>query len=86
LRGKETNLDLVDLSFVFFFFFFEKVFSRQVSASQGARTIDTQHYSWLVGLSYTPVILPTQEAEIRRIEVQNQPGQIVLETLSQKSP
>jgi hypothetical protein len=34
----------------------------------------------------TPIILATQEAEIRRIEVQSQPGQIVLETLSQKNP
>jgi hypothetical protein len=32
----------------------------------------------------TPVILATQEAEIRRITVQSQPGQMVLETLSQK--
>jgi hypothetical protein len=31
-----------------------------------------------------PVILATQEAEIRRIAVQSQPGQIVHETLSQK--
>jgi hypothetical protein len=30
----------------------------------------------------TPVILATQEAEIKRIMVQSQPGQIVLETLS----
>jgi hypothetical protein len=33
----------------------------------------------------TPVILATQEAEIRRITVQSQPGQTVLETLSQKN-
>jgi hypothetical protein len=33
----------------------------------------------------TPVILATQEAEIRRIEVRSQPGEIVRETLSQKS-
>jgi hypothetical protein len=33
-----------------------------------------------------PVILATQEAEIRRIAVQSQPGQIVQETLSQKKP
>jgi hypothetical protein len=31
------------------------------------------------------VILATKEAEIRRIVVQSQPGQIVPETLSQKS-
>jgi hypothetical protein len=34
----------------------------------------------------TPVIPATQEAEIRRIVVQSQPRQIVLETLSQKNP
>jgi hypothetical protein len=33
-----------------------------------------------------PVILATQEAEIRRIAVQSQPRQIVLKTLSQKNP
>jgi hypothetical protein len=32
------------------------------------------------------VILATQEAEMRRIVVQSQPGQIVHETLSQKNP
>jgi hypothetical protein len=32
----------------------------------------------------TPVILATQEAEIRRIWVQSQPRQIVHKTLSQK--
>jgi hypothetical protein len=31
-----------------------------------------------------PVILATQEAEIRRIQVQSQPGQIVQESPSQK--
>jgi hypothetical protein len=34
----------------------------------------------------TPIILPTQEAEIRRMEVGSQPGQIVPETLSRKNP
>jgi hypothetical protein len=34
----------------------------------------------------TPVILTTQEAEIRRFEVQSQPRQIVCETLSKKYP
>jgi hypothetical protein len=34
----------------------------------------------------TPVILVTQEVEIRRIVARNQPGQIVLETLSRKNP
>jgi hypothetical protein len=33
-----------------------------------------------------PVILATQEAEIRRTVVQSQPGQIVLKILSQKYP
>jgi hypothetical protein len=33
-----------------------------------------------------PVILATQQAEIRRIKVQSQPGQIVHETLTQKKP
>jgi hypothetical protein len=33
-----------------------------------------------------PIILATQEAEIRRIQVQSQPGQIVCETLSQNNP
>jgi hypothetical protein len=34
----------------------------------------------------TPIILDTQEAEIRRITVQSQAGQIVRETLSQRKP
>jgi hypothetical protein len=33
-----------------------------------------------------PVILAAQEAEIRRIEVQSQPWQIVLKNLSRKYP
>jgi hypothetical protein len=33
---------------------------------------------------FTPVILATQEAEIRRIKVQSQPRETVHETLSQK--
>jgi hypothetical protein len=33
-----------------------------------------------------PIILATWEAEIRRIEIQSQPRQIVQETLSQKHP
>jgi hypothetical protein len=37
-------------------------------------------------LLLTLVILATQEAEIRRIVVQNQLGQTVHETLSQKNP
>jgi hypothetical protein len=41
----------------------------------------TQSTQW-----FTPVILATQEAEIRRIIVQSQPRQIVQESLSQKDP
>jgi hypothetical protein len=33
-----------------------------------------------------PVIPPSQEVEIRRIRVQNQPGQILRKMLSQKHP
>jgi hypothetical protein len=33
----------------------------------------------------TPVILPTQEAEIRRVEVRGQPGQIIHETVFEKT-
>jgi hypothetical protein len=33
-----------------------------------------------------PVILATQKAKIRRIEVRSQPRQIVLETLSRQNP
>jgi hypothetical protein len=33
-----------------------------------------------------PVILPTQETEIRRIKVRSQPRQTVCETLSLKTP
>jgi hypothetical protein len=32
-----------------------------------------------------PVILATQEAEIRRVAVRSQPGQIIHETVSQKN-
>jgi hypothetical protein len=35
---------------------------------------------------FIPVILATQEAEIRRISVRSQPGQIVHKTLSPKYP
>jgi hypothetical protein len=40
---------------------------------------DKARHRWL-----TPIILATQEAEIRRIEIQIHTGQIVREALSQK--
>jgi hypothetical protein len=36
-------------------------------------------WQWL-----TPIVISTQEAEVRSIKVRNQPGQIVGETLSPK--
>jgi hypothetical protein len=42
--------------------------------------------NWLAGCRWVPpVILATQEAEIRRTVVRSQPGEIVHDTLSQKS-
>jgi hypothetical protein len=46
---------------------------------QGKKSFSAGH-RWL-----TPIILPTQEAAIRKIEVQSQPGQIVLETYLEKN-
>jgi hypothetical protein len=44
------------------------------------KTIEARR-QWLM-----PVILTTQEAEIKKIMVPSQPGQIVCKTLSQKNP
>jgi hypothetical protein len=48
---------------------------------QFLKKLNIARHQWL-----TSIILATQEAEIRRIAVQSQPGQIVHETLSQKYP
>jgi hypothetical protein len=45
------------------------------------RNLSVVRHQWL-----TPVILATQEAEIRRTAAQNQHGQIVCGTLSRKNP
>jgi hypothetical protein len=49
--------------------------------SEWERKLSMARCQWL-----TPIILATQEAEIRRIVVQSQPRQIVRETLFQKYP
>jgi hypothetical protein len=56
-----------------------------VSGAQEAigRRIDV--WGWAKHQWVTPVILATQEAEIRRTAVQSQPRQIVCKILSQKS-
>jgi hypothetical protein len=52
-----------------------------VAELQGENTErNAARFLWL-----TPIILATQEAEIRRIAVQIQPGQIVRETLPGKT-
>jgi hypothetical protein len=45
------------------------------------RKLTSARHQWL-----PPVILATQETEIRKITVRSQPRQIVHETLSQKNP
>jgi hypothetical protein len=51
-----------------------------ISRVMQIKTTDDTGSQWL-----TPVILATQEAEIRRIKVESQPRQIVHEILSQKT-
>jgi hypothetical protein len=46
----------------------------------------TSKRKWKLGWWFTLSILSTQEAEIRRIAVQSQPGQTVCEILSCKYP
>jgi hypothetical protein len=61
------------------FFFLGTGFELRASHLLGRRSKKCLHFAkcqWL-----TPVILVTEEAEIRRIKVQGQSGQIVLETL-----
>jgi hypothetical protein len=54
--------------------------------------VHTYHPSYIRNINraghqaLTPVVLGTQEAEIKRTAVRSQPGQIVYKTLSQKTP
>jgi hypothetical protein len=53
--------------------------NRKVLRYQATKSITNAHFHtwWL-----TPVILATQEAEIKRTVAKSQPGQIVFKTLS----
>jgi hypothetical protein len=73
--------------------------ARQITLQHKARQITLQHKARQVTLQHKarqitkksqvpvamPVILATQEAEIRRIEVRSQTEQIVFKTLSRKT-
>jgi hypothetical protein len=48
-------------------------------SGEGRQKLEGAGRRWL-----TPVILAIQEAEIRRVTVRSQPGQIIRETLAQK--
>jgi hypothetical protein len=52
----------------------------QLISSLNKKKYRTVRCWWL-----TPVILATQEAEIKRIKIQSQPQQIVLKTVSKKN-
>jgi hypothetical protein len=54
--------------------------------SQSIVLVTSVFFSFLKCLWLTPVILATQEVEIRRTAVRSQPRQIVCETLPQKKP
>jgi hypothetical protein len=65
--------------FIVLLFCFVFYFKAKKGRTDKLLRIQAGHW-WL-----TPIILTTQEAEIRRILVQSQPGQIVHETLSRKN-
>jgi hypothetical protein len=60
---------------------------QEMGTGQGTTQVFTQLKTALAGCQWlTPVILATQEAEIRKIMVQSQSQWIVLQTLSRKGP
>jgi hypothetical protein len=55
-------------------------------ALSNSRTVKERNKNRVRCWWLTPIILAAQEAEIKKILIQSQPGQIVHETLSQKKP
>jgi hypothetical protein len=85
IATSETNYFNVKHSIILFEIFVSIYYKylREKKSGPTKNLCKNLSYSWAQCL--TPEILASQVAEIRRIMVQSQPGQIVCKTLSQKN-